>query len=396
MKPKIDNDEIPSLNRDTLLVHAGEGIDSQFGSVAVPVYETASFSHVDFNAHQTASDQPSDRSYYSRGYNPTVRAFENKIAVLENADTALAFGNGMAAISTTLLVLLGSGGHLICTDKVFVTTRRWLDRQGTLLGFSVSYVDTSDMESIRSSARSETRAVYVESLSNPLLDVANLVELVRLCDVLRVSLVVDNTFLSPYLLRPLDFGVDIVLHSATKYISGHGHVLGGVVAGRHELMDRIIEPRRLFGTTLTPHAASLLLSGIKTLGLRITRSSETAVAVATLLSEHPAVKRVYYPGLPEDSGHALALSLTGGPCGGIVSFELVEHEERKHAFYDALHLITRATSLGDCASLCDTIESPDVFRIACGIEATADVCSDLQQALDKAARYIIVNDRDLP
>ncbi len=382
--------------RDTLLIHAGEHIDQLHGSVTVPIYETASFAHRSLADHQDASDHPSDRSYYSRGYNPTVRALEEKVAALEGAGATLAFGSGMAAISTTLLVVLRGAGHLICTDKVFVTTRRWLDQEAAGLGISVSYVDTSDPGAIRAAVLPTTRAIFVEAFSNPLLEVADLRLLKQLCDSLGLLLLVDNTFLSPYLLQPLGLGADLVIHSATKYISGHGQVLGGVVSGSRDLVATIAEPRRLFGATLTPHSAALILAGVKTLGLRMERASQNGLATARLLADHPEVRRVYYPGLETDPGHILAKSLTGGLCAGIVTFELVDHARTAGIFYDALQLMTRATSLGDCATLCEAMEDPDVIRIACGIEATEDLCWDLTQALGKVSTHQAANRTSAP
>jgi len=375
-------DATAKLGFATKLVHAGE-TDNPFGSVTTPVFDTASFAMPNLAAHDRANHDMSGVPYYTRGYNPTVDALEGKLAAVESAEAALAFNSGMAAITTTLLSLARGGGHIVASDELFVATAKWLAEDVGALGAECTFADFTDLAEVRRAIRPNTRAIFFEEFTNPTVRVLDLESLIQLGHDRGVAVVVDNTLASPALFRPTEYGADLVVHSATKYLSGHGRVLAGAVAGRADLVGEIGELRRRLGTGATPHNAAGVLDGIKTLQLRVDRQSSSALQLATEAAEHPATATVHYPGLPGSCGHHIAARLTGGKYGGMFSFTL-RNRLRKAAVYDAFEVITRATSLGDVASLVDSFDSPDLLRISVGIEDPADLTADLTAALDQA------------
>ena len=365
----------------TRLVH---GDKDGHGTVVVPVFDNAAFVLDHMEHHDEVLQQPSSRPYYSRGYNPTVAALEARLADIESASWALAFSTGMSAIVTTVLTLCRNGGHIIVSDQVFETTKRWLTESFEAGGGEFTFADFTDLGEVKAAFRPETRAVFFEEFTNPALQVLDLPALVDLAHENGARAVVDNTFASPVLFRPMEYGADLVLHSATKYLSGHGRVLGGSLAGHdQELRAEIAEHRRQTGAIITPHNAAGILQGMATLELRVERASATAARLAHLAADHPATAEVNYPGLPDSVGHDIATRLTGGRYGGMFSFTLMD-PSRKAAVYDAFELIVRATSLGDVASLVDSADNPDVLRISTGIEDPDDLAADLTQALDCA------------
>jgi len=376
------DDSTAKLGFATRLVHSGEE-RHPFGSITTPIFDTASFVMPDFAAHSRAVRDMSGLPYYTRGYNPTVEALESKLASIESAEAALAFSSGMGAITTTLLTLLRGGGHVVASDELFVATTTWLADDVSAFGGACTFVDFTDLAAVERAIRADTRALFFEELTNPTLRVLDLAKLVALGHAHGVAVVVDNTFASPALLRPTEFGADLVVHSATKYLSGHGRVLAGTVAGRVEQIEEIREMRRRIGTGATPHNAAAVLDGMKTLQLRVERQCSSALHLAAVAAAHPATGQVHYPGLPNHPGHPLAARLTGGRFGGMFSFTL-RRPERKSSVYDAFAVITRATSLGDVASLVDSFDSPDLLRVSVGIEDVADLTADLTAALDQA------------
>ena len=369
----------------TRCIHAGEAPDPTTGAHGVPLYQNVTFA---FETNgQVEAMRSGDRPHftYSPRGNPTVRCLELKIADLEGTEVSVAMSSGMAAISSVLLTLLADGGHLIASDQLYDQTRDFLREDLAALGGSVTFVDLSDADAIRDTITSRTRAIYVESFSNPLLQVADIRALARLAVASDLSLVVDNTFLSPALLRPAALGADIVLHSATKYLSGNGQVQGGVVSGPRHLIDPIRSRALRLGAAMSPFAAWLLLAGIHTLPLRMERHSENASRLASLLAAHPAVANVHYPGLPSDPGHALAASLLGTEHdhrGGMIAFTLAGGDEAVAPFVDALELCTIAVSLGDSSTLVWPWPYSNLIRISTGLEDFTDLEADILQALN--------------
>ncbi len=370
----------------TRAIHAGESLDPSTGAHGVPLYQNTTYGFTSYEQIE-AWEAGAPHFMYARDGSPTVRCLELKIADLEGAEAAIGAATGMAAISGTLLHLVASGGHLIASSHLYPVSHRLLCNDLERYGASVSFVDTTDPEAVATAIRPETRAVYVEAFSNPSLYVADLDALATITRSHQIALVVDNTFLSPALLQPIRHGADLVVHSATKYISGHGNVVAGIVSGRREVIAQIAGTLSRLGGTMSPFAAWTLLSGVKTLPLRIERHSANALRLATLIAAHPAVASVSYPGLPDHPHHAVAKRLVGDRgYGGMVSFHLHGGEEAQRRFINALELPTLAVSLGDAGTLIWPFRGygsdPGVIRLSVGIEDIADLEVDFQAALD--------------
>ena len=377
----------------TRCIHAGEAPDPTTGAHGVPLYQNVTFAF-ETNS-QVEAMRSGDRPHftYSPRGNPTVRCLELKIADLEGTEASVAMSSGMAAISSVLLTLLADGGHLLASDQLYDLTKDFLHEDVAALGSSVTFLDLSDADAIRDAITPRTRAIYVESFSNPLLRVADIRALARLAHENDVVLVVDNTFLSPALLRPAALGADIVLHSATKYLSGNGQVQGGVVSGPRQLIDPIRSRALRLGAAMSPFAAWLLLSGIHTLPLRMERHSENASGLAEFLAAHAAVADVHYPGLSSDPGHALAASLLGPGelrCGGMIAFTLNGGREAVGPFLDALKLCTIAVSLGDSSTLVWPWPCGNLIRMSIGLEDPVDLQADIVQALNAVIPAAVV------
>jgi cystathionine beta-lyase/cystathionine gamma-synthase len=288
----------------------------------------------------------------------------------------------MAAISATLLHLLAGGGHLVASADLYSVTSTFLSHDLPSFGATVTLVDCTDLAAVEAAITPETRAIFTESFSNPLLRVVDLRALGDLARRRGIPLVVDNTFLSPALLRPLEHGADLVVHSATKYLSGHGNVLGGVVCGSRPAIAAISGLHSRLGGTMSPFSAWLLLTGVKTLPLRAERHSTNAAALATLLAGHPSVDDVHYPGLPDDPYHRTARELVGSHFGGMLSFTLRGGDEATARMLDALALPTIGVSLGDTATLIWPVSGSTLIRLSVGLEDQADLEGDFRQALD--------------
>jgi cystathionine beta-lyase/cystathionine gamma-synthase len=363
----------------TRSIHAGEAPDPSTGAHGVPIYQNSTFA---FHSYKSLEGwrQGAPHFLYAREGNPTVRCLELKLADLEGAATAVGTATGMAAISATLLHLLKGGGHLVASTDLYGVTKDFLLQDLANVGVSVDLVDCTDLAAVEAALRSETRAIFTESFSNPLLRVVDLPALGELARRHGVPLVVDNTFLSPALLRPLEQGADVVIHSATKYLSGHGNVLGGVVCGSRETIGAVRGMLWRLGGTMSAFSAWLLLAGVKTLPLRVERHSTNAAALAHLLAEHPAVETVYYPGLPGHPQHALAGRLVGDRFGGMLTFGLAD-ESAIGPFLDALKLPTIAVSLGDTSTLIWPLAGTNLIRLSVGLEDWADLEDDFGAAL---------------
>jgi methionine-gamma-lyase len=369
----------------TRCIHAGEAPDPTTGAHGVPLYQNVTFAfETNGQVEAMRSGERPHFTYSPRG-NPTVRCLELKIADLEGTEASVAMSSGMAAVSSVLLTLLANGGHLVASDQLYDLTSDFLRDDLPALGGSTSFVDLSDTDAIREAITPQTRAIYVEAFSNPLLRVSDIRVLARIAAENDLVLVVDNTFLSPALLRPVALGADVVLHSATKYLSGNGQVQGGVVSGPRRLIDSIRSRALRLGAAMPPFAAWLLLAGIHTLPLRMERHSENASRLANVLAAHPAVAEVHYPGLNSDPGHALAASLLGADqhhFGGMIAFTLAAGRDAMGPFLDALELCTIAVSLGDSSTLVWPWPCGNMIRISTGLEDFADLEADIVRALN--------------
>ena len=369
----------------TRCIHAGEAPDPTTGAHGVPLYQNVTFAF-ETNAQVEAmrSGERPHFTYSPRG-NPTVRCLEVKLANLEGAESSIALGSGMAAISGALMSLLADGGHVVASDQLYDLTRAFLTRDLPALGRSVTLVDGDNPAAVEAAITPQTRLIYAELFSNPSLEVCDprpLVELARRYDLV---LVVDNTFLSPAVVRPAEFGVHLVVHSATKYLSGNGQVQGGVVSGPRHLIDPMRAQSLRLGSAMSPFAAWLLLQGIHTLPLRMERHGSNALRLARLLQQHPAVASVSYPGLDSDPGHDTAVALIGKGArgfGGMLSFSLAAGRAAFGPFLDALRLCTIAVSLGDSSTLVWPWDCGNLIRVSVGLEDFDDLEADFRRALD--------------
>src|SRR5215218_37934 len=369
---------------ETRLVHAGEAPDPSTGAHGVPLYSSSTYAFRSAEQVESFEAGQTPHFVYARYGNPTVRCFELKMADLEGAEAAAAAATGMAAIGATLASVTAGGGHRIAADELYNVSTDLLCQDLPAQGATVTRLDVRDLASVAAAFTPQTKAIYVESLSNPRLKVADIGALATVAHARGALLVVDNTFLSPALLRPIEHGADLVLHSATKYLSGTGQTLGGVVSGRRELIGPIAARLARQGGNLTPFAAWLLLAGIKTLPLRMERHSTTAARLAAFLATHPAVATVNYPSLPGHPGAAIAGGLTNGRFGGVLSFTLKGGPVAARACLNALKLCTIAVSLGDSSTLVWPFDAAGegLIRVAVGLEDAADLEADLAAGLD--------------
>jgi cystathionine gamma-lyase len=379
----------------TRAVHAGETPDFREGAtgdVVVPIHLSTTFGRQKVN-------EPTSGYVYTRVSNPTRKALEVKLASLENAKYGLAFSSGLAAETTVLLSLLNSGDHIIASDDLFGGTKRLFQPVFAKYGISVTYVDATDVANIERAITPSTKAIWLETPSNPLLKIADLRAISQIARKHHLTVTVDNTFLSPYFQKPLDLGVDIVVHSSTKYLGGHSDVLGGAVLVNDDaLYETLKYHQNASGAVLSPFDAYLTLRGVKTLPVRMEQHQRNAFAVARYLEKHPKVNRVIYPGLESHPQHALAKAQASGH-GGMLSVELKGTVHDAEAVIEKLKLFTIAESLGGVEAL---IELPAVMthssipkevreavgitdtllRVSTGIEDAADLIADFEQALN--------------
>ncbi|MFE5916568.1 trans-sulfuration enzyme family protein [Streptomyces sp. NPDC002285] len=381
----------------TRSVHAGTYQDPVTGAVGTPVFQTSTFTFSDDTYQAFEQGDIRDVPIYGRYGSPNQWAVQEKIAALENAESALVFSSGMAAITTTLLALTNRGGHIVSSRDVYGGTFNLLREDMHQLGREVTFTDPVDMDAIRAAVRDNTQVLFFETLTNPLLKAAPLVELGRLAREKDLLLVVDGTFLPPVCLRALEHGAHLVLHSATKYLNGHSDVTAGVAAGPRKYVDRIWAQMLKFGGSLDSMTCFLLERGLKTLALRMRAHSETSVAVAAFLAGHPAVRKVHHPSRP-DYPYPWLHEMAPDGFGGMVSFELDGGDEAALKLLDRLRLPVVATSLGGVESLVslpfNTSHSfltrrqraevgiaPGLVRFSVGIEDADDLIGDLDQAL---------------
>lgn len=367
---------------ETRCVHAGEAPDPTTGAHGVPIYQNVTYAFETFGQVEAMRSGERPHFSYSPRGNPTVRCLEAKIANLEGAEATVALNSGMAAISGVILAIVGNGGHVVASDHVYDLTRDLLRDELPRFGASATFVNINDPAAISSAITSQTRAIYAEPVSNPLLRVTDIETVAGVAREHGLPLIVDNTFLSPAILRPIEHGATVVVHSATKYLSGNGQVQGGVVSGPRDVVQRVANQMQILGTAMPPFSAWLLLAGSHTLALRMARHSENAQAVADCLAAHPAVAEVNYPGLTAHPRHDVAARLfAGSGFGGMVSFRLRRSQDQG-PFLNALQLFTIAVSLGDTGSLAWPWANSDLIRISAGLEAPRDLVEDVLAALD--------------
>lgn len=387
---------------ETKLIHLP---DSQkeaklLGSITPPIFQTSTY--VFDSAEQGGRRFAGEESgyIYSRLGNPTVRLLEESVAELEGAEDGLAFASGMAAISAVLIGLVNSGDHIVVSRGVYGCTFGLLNMLETKFKVSFTLADLTNEASIRAAVRENTKVIYLETPVNPTMELVDIAACVRVASEVEAKVVVDNTFATPILQRPIELGADVVVHSATKYLGGHGDVIFGIAVGPRELMHEIrMTTQKDIGGVAAPFDAWLVLRGLKTLAIRMERHVETAMAIAQKLEEHPSVEQVYYPGLPSFPQKELFQSQMSG-AGGVIGFILKGGYEAGKTFMNRLELCQRAVSLGEAhtliqhpASMTHSPVPPEVrkemgiddglIRLSIGLEHVRDIWGDLEQALPR-------------
>lgn len=395
-REKRRREALASANLDTLAIRAGQ-VRTAEGENAEPIFPTSSY--VFESAAQAAARFSGDEAgnVYSRYTNPTVRNFEERIAALEGAEAAVGTSSGMAAILSTCMALLKAGDHVVCSRNVFGTTTNLFLKYLCKFGLEVSFVELVDLDDWRGAIRPETRMLFCETPSNPICEVADLTALSALARQHQCLLVVDNCFCTPALQKPLQFGADLVIHSATKYLDGQGRCVGGCVVGRHEHIDEIVGFLRTCGPTMSPFNAWVFLKGLETLRLRMDAHSANALALAQWLEQQPGVDKVFYAGLDSHPGKALASRQQRG-FGGVLSFTVSGDRAAAWRFIDATCVCSLTANLGDVKT---TIVHPattthgrltdeqrqqahitdNLIRVAVGLEDIEDLKADMQRGL---------------
>lgn len=385
-------------------VHAGEKRPRPHHALASGIAQTATYTFsdtADLEQYMRGEDKDPEREEYGRYGNPTAREVELRVAALDGAEDGVSFSSGMAAVSTAILSLTKAGDHVVLFNDCYRRTRQLVSKLLVRFGVDHTLVPAGDLPALDAAIRPTTRVVIGESPTNPYLYCLDLAELTRVVKKHgRVRTMVDATFATPVNCRPHEYGVDLVVHSATKYLAGHNDVLGGVITGPAHLVSLLRDARGVLGSVLDPHAAFLIGRGIKTLAVRVQRQNATAMAVARALENHPKVERVYYPGLETHVSHPIARAQMTG-FGGVVSFQVRGGKEAASRVVDACHLAIIAPSLGGVETLIEqpAIMSyfelspeelqaigihPALIRMSVGIEDTDDVVNDILSALERA------------
>ncbi|MBP7102657.1 MAG: aminotransferase class I/II-fold pyridoxal phosphate-dependent enzyme [Bacteroidales bacterium] len=384
---------------NTKLIHAG-AFEDEFGSATVPIYQTSTFK---FKNAQDGADCFAGKSkgyIYTRIGNPTIRAFEQNIAQLENGFDGIATASGMGAVSSVYMALLGAGSHIISSDAVYGPARGILEQDFSRFNVEASFVNTSNTDNIIKAIKPNTKVLYIETPTNPTMEITDIAACAAIAKKHGLILVVDNTFCSPYLQKPLDLGADVVLHSITKFINGHADIVGGVIVAKDEKLYKQIRHSMVYmGCNMDPTQAFMVLRGVKTLAIRIERAQENAMKVADFLSSHPKIAWIKYPGLPSHPQYELAKKQMSG-FGSMMSFGLKGGFAAGEKLMNNVHLALLAVSLGGVETL---IQHPasmthaavskenklaagitdELVRFSVGIEDVEDIIADLKNGLDK-------------
>jgi len=388
-----------TFRQETEAVRGGTNLHKKSGPLSTPIYQTSTFEVTD-NAEQLRVT-PTDR-FYTRYGNPTHTVAESAIAELEGTDAALLFSSGMAAITTSILALVKTGDHIVAQRDIYGGVIKFFSQWLPKMGVETTFVDTNDIEQHERAIRPNTRILHVESPTNPMVRVVDLEKIAALARKHKLITTIDSTFATPINCRPAEWGIDLVLHSGTKYFGGHADIICGIATGRHELIDEIHHLRTTLGCCMDPHAAFLLLRGIKTLAVRVERQNQSALRIAEFLSQHPKVVRVHYPMLKTHPQYELAKKQLAG-AGGVLSFEVEGTGADACRVTEALNLFTLAPSLGGVESLVSipvltshAMVASDLrkkmgvteqmIRLSVGIENVDDLIADLEKGLAVLAR----------
>ena len=389
-----------NLGFNTKVIHSGS-FEDQFGSAAVPIYQTSTFKFKNAQEGADCFSGASDGYIYTRIGNPTIRVLEKNVAELENGFDGVATSSGMSAITSVYMALLGAGSHIVSTASVYGPARGVLGKDFSRFGVEADFVSTSDVNNIISAIKANTKVLYIETPANPTMEITDIKACAEIARKHNLILVVDNTFATPYLQKPLDLGADVVLHSVTKFINGHADIVGGIVVTKEKsLYEKIRHAMVYMGCNMDPHQAFLVIRGLKTLALRVERNQENAVKVAHFLETHPKIAWIKYPGLESHPQFELAKQQMSG-TGSMISFGVKGGLEAGRKLMDSVHLATLAVSLGGVETLIqhpasmthaavskeDKLKagiSDDLVRLSVGIEDVNDIIADLNQALEKS------------
>ncbi len=394
------NEDIEKRSFSTICIHGSGGVDPATGALSTPIYQSSTFAFHDVKEGADLFAGVREGYFYTRLGNPTHAALEKEMAFLEKGESAIALASGMAAISSTILTLTRSGENLVASDTVYGGTHDLFAEVLVRLGIEVREVNALEIEEISAAIDENTRMVLIETPANPTLTIIDIEACSRVCKSAGIPLVVDNTFATPYYQRPIELGADIVIHSATKYIGGHGDTVGGVIIGPKDFIHEVrVSTVKDLGGIISPFNAWLLLRGLKTLPVRMERHSENAMEVAQYLAGHPKVEHVWYPGLRTHPQHDLAVRQQSG-FGGMIAFEVKGGKEAGEVLLNSVKLITLSVSLGDVdtliehpASMTHSTYSPEelkkigvtagFIRLSVGLEDVNDLINDLSQALKR-------------
>lgn len=389
-----------NIGFNSMLIHGGD-FNDPLGSATVPIYQTSTFKFDSAEHGAACFAGESDGYIYTRIGNPTIHALETLLADLEKGCGGIATSSGMGAVNTVYGAMLSQGDHVVSSAAVYGPSRVVLETYYKKFGIEATFVNTADIEEVRKAIRPETRLLYIETPSNPTIDITDLKACSALAHQHGIPVAVDNTFCSPYLQRPLELGADIVLHSLTKFINGHADIVGGVVIAKDEaLYKKLRSVMVTLGFNMDPHQAYLVIRGVKTLSIRIDRAQESAMKIATYLEKHPKVAWVRYPGLASHPQYELAKTQMDG-FGSMISFELKGGIEAGRKLMNSVEMAILAVSLGGVETL---IQHPasmthskvsaegkekagitdGLVRYSVGIEDVSDLIADLDQALEKA------------
>jgi len=396
--PRLKDNRYNGYGDSTKSVHAGQYDDPQTGALGTPIFQCSTF-HLNEASYQAIEEgRGRDELIYSRYGNPSQWSVQEKLSALENAESSIVFSSGMSAISSTMLAMLDKGSHVVSSRDIYGGTYNFLYEDLDKFGMSVTFTSPTDIKVIEAAIQENTKILYFEALTNPLLKITPIKELVALGKKYNLRVLIDNTFLTPYNVKMLNLGVDLVINSATKYLNGHSDLIGGTVSGSRKLVDRIWPQLLKNGGSMDPHACFLLERSLKTFALRMRTHNNNALALASYLENHPKIKKVYYPGLASHNQHQLAKEQLQGKNSGMISFEIEGGDKQAHALLKYLSLPKEATSLGGVESLISLPYNTSqasltkdqqkaigindgLIRLSVGIEEIEDLISDFKQAI---------------
>jgi len=385
---------------ETDIVHGGQHPDKSTGAISPPIYQTSTFAFRDADHGARLFKNEEEGYIYTRISNPTIDILAGKIARLESAESGLVFSSGLAAILATIITCAGCNDYIISDNTIYGGTFALFNTILPRLGIQVTIVDATKIDELNKAIKPNTRMIFIETPVNPTLKIIDIARCSEIARSRNIPVCVDNTFATPYLQRPIELGADIVVHSATKYLSGHGDIVGGMVVGKGDFIARMqAETAKEMGATASPFNAWLILRGLKTLAVRMTRHCENAKRIVQFLTSQPRVEKVYYPGLPDHPGHGTARKQMSD-FGGMIGFDMKGGKEAGKVLMNSVKLCILAVSLGDVDTLIEHPASmthsnysendlqkcgisPGFVRLSVGIENVQDIIFDLQQALEK-------------